>query len=250
MTAIVGILCQDGIVIGTDSSATFSCTPTIRTIEQKTKKIEIIDKKIIVAGTGEVGLGQRFCNIVEDEYKNHLFKKHHILVGKTLSKKGIEDFASTHLGVGGYGAIVAYHEGNNFHLCELSPINFQPEFKKPDNDLWFVSIGGGQPITDPFLGFMRRVFWDDGLPSVVDAVFISAWTLNHAIELNTGGINGPLQIATIKKNTRTGPFSATLLTEDELREHMNSVDAAEKYLRQYKEILKGETPTEEIPDLL
>ena len=59
MTILVGILCKDGVVVGTDSSATFAAGQ-FRTIEQETKKIDIISGQIIVAGTGQIGLGQRF----------------------------------------------------------------------------------------------------------------------------------------------------------------------------------------------
>ena len=51
MTAIVGVLCRDGVVIGTDSSATFTYGPQ-RTIEQPTEKLSIVDQSVIVAGTG------------------------------------------------------------------------------------------------------------------------------------------------------------------------------------------------------
>jgi 20S proteasome alpha/beta subunit len=68
MTAIVGILCRDGIVIGTDSSSTLTTAGGpygLRTIESSSKKISIIDERIIVARTGEVGLNQRFCGVVK-----------------------------------------------------------------------------------------------------------------------------------------------------------------------------------------
>ena len=41
MTSVVGILCKDGVVVGTDSSATFD-NGQIRTIEQPFEKIEIM----------------------------------------------------------------------------------------------------------------------------------------------------------------------------------------------------------------
>jgi 20S proteasome alpha/beta subunit len=79
MTAIVGIRCKDGVVIGADSSATFTDGGQVRTIEQPTeKKIEIIGDKVIVAGTGSVGHGQRFCAVVR--------KLHQVVqVGRSLS---------------------------------------------------------------------------------------------------------------------------------------------------------------------
>ena len=64
MTAIVGILCQQAVVIGTDSSATFS-SGSQQTIEQPIEKLLIVPDNIIVVGTGQIGLGQRFSAIVE-----------------------------------------------------------------------------------------------------------------------------------------------------------------------------------------
>lgn len=101
--------------------------------------------------------------------------------------------------------------------------------------MWFVSMGSGQAITDPFLGLMRRVFWKDSPPRLVDGIFAVTWTLNHVIELNPGGINGPQQIAVLdsKKNT------ATLLTDSQIQEHINNVEGAETYLSEYSKIIAG-----------
>ncbi len=247
MTSVVGILCTDGIVIGTDSSATFAASTT-PTIEQKTNKIEIIDEKIIVAGTGQVGIGQRFCDIVKIASKEHVFDKTPIGVGKELSSRGIKDFQYTFIQPGQYGALVAYVSKGSFHLCEFAVTNFQPELKTKESKLWFVSMGCGQFITDPFLGFMRRVFFKDRLPTVADAIFITTWTLQHVIELNVGGINGPIQMAAIKDKSKD-QFVASIITEADLSEHCGNVRAAETYLAGYKDILSGSESKEKIPEL-
>lgn len=245
MTAVVGILCKDGVVVGSDSSATF--TNVVQpTIEQKTKKIDIVENRVIVAGSGQVGLGQRFVGIVKDAHGNKLFSKHTQLeVGRALSEATIKNFISTNCPAGQYGALLAYASGNHCFLCEFDVKDFQPEWK--NERMWFVSIGSGQQITDPFLGLMRRVFWEDALPSVADATFVAVWTLQHAIELNTGGINGPIQLSVLRKSGCQGNFEAHLLTDDELQEHMNNVDNVENYLSKYKGILLGDTGTE-IPE--
>ena len=64
MTVLVGILCEDGVVIGSDSAMASSPIPgqiTMGREEGQVLKIEIIDGQIITAMTGNVGLGQR-CN--------------------------------------------------------------------------------------------------------------------------------------------------------------------------------------------
>ena len=68
MTLVVGILCEDCAVIGTDSAVTFGPGGNHPTIAQPLReKISIFRDSVIVAGTGEVGLGQRFNHIVEME---------------------------------------------------------------------------------------------------------------------------------------------------------------------------------------
>ncbi len=235
MTAIVGILCRDGVVIGADSATTFTAGQN-HTIEQKSKKIQIIENRIIVAGTGSVGLGQRFCGHVQNQYTQHLFQKNHLTVGVTLSRETINDFIETKVKTSQYGALLACPIKNRFYLCEFSVLDFQPEWK--DESLWFVSMGCGQTITDPFLGLMRRVFWGDSMPNVADAIFVTNWTLQQAIQLNPGGINGPPQIAVLK--LEGGQCTASLLTDAELQEHNNNVYEAERYLSRYKDLLLGD----------
>ena len=151
MTSIVGVRCRDGVVIGADSSSTFSATSQIPTIEQPTAgKINIYGGRVIVAGTGEVGLAQRFGAVVEKMVSDLGSKlPTGIECGKGLAKAGIQDFQST--GVkGGYGALVAFPCKDAPHLCEFPATNFQPELKT--DDIWYVSLGSAQLITDPFLG--------------------------------------------------------------------------------------------------
>jgi hypothetical protein len=63
VTVIVGILCEDGVVIGSDSAATYGPTPQVHTIEHQALKIEIIEGDVITAATGPVGLAQRLNDI-------------------------------------------------------------------------------------------------------------------------------------------------------------------------------------------
>jgi hypothetical protein len=73
MTAVVGVLCEGGVVVGTDSSATFAHDigpeQQAPTIEQCMDKLRVVGDSVIVVGTGAVGLGQRFCAIVEKAWK-------------------------------------------------------------------------------------------------------------------------------------------------------------------------------------
>jgi len=244
MTAIIGILCQDGVVIGSDSSATFTHSAQFRTIEQIVKKIEVIQGQVILASTGPFGLAQRYHEIIKEYWGNGKGKgKGHIEIGKELCAAAYADFAFTGVRPGQYGALVALPcSKTGAQLCEFSVVDFQPEFKT--KSMWFASMGSGQPITDPFLGLMRRVFWPDSMPLLNEGIFAVTWTLNHVIELNPGGINGPPQIAILdsKKN------QAKILSDAELAEHTNNAKTAERYLGKYKEILQGKNVAD-IPEI-
>lgn len=96
---------------------------------------------------------------------------------------------------------------------------------------------------------MRRVFWKNSLPGVADATFAATWTLQHAIDLNPGGINGPVQLAVIRKDAQKGKYVARLLEDPELQEHINNVVAAEAHLSNYKDILLGADKDVKVPEL-
>ena len=159
MTILVGLLCEDGVVIGSDSSATFVRSDRQPTIEQPTKKVQIVEGRAILAASGAIGLGQRFHAVVEQYWKDGKNKrKDRIQIGKELCTAGLNDFRSTFLDRANLGAILAFSSGDDFHLCEFEAGSFQPEFK--NEDLWYVSMGSGQQLCDPFLGLMRKVFWE------------------------------------------------------------------------------------------
>ena len=95
-----------------------------------------------------------------------------------------------------------------------------------------MSKGSGQPITDPFLALMRSVFWKDRPPSVQDGTFAVTWALEHAIEANPGGINGPIRVAVLERGTTSGAsLSARFLDDWELEEHKENIAAAKDQLR-------------------
>ena len=76
MTVVVGIRCTDGVVIGTDSAMTFGLSAQQLTIEQPYhSKIDVVENHIIVAGTGHIGLGQRFAYEVKKLWKRKFFSK-------------------------------------------------------------------------------------------------------------------------------------------------------------------------------
>jgi hypothetical protein len=242
VTSIVGVLCQDGAVIGTDSAATLGPSLHFRTIEQPTEKISVIGA-FIIAGTGAVGLDQRFCEIIHKAWRDSLLGRHDltpVAIGKHLSLSGLEDFSQTRLPPGQYGALVAFPFKDRPNLCELSISDFQPELR--DDRLWYGSMGSAQLITDPFLALMRKAFWEAGPPLVADAVFAVFWALEHAIAVNPGGVNGPPQIAVLQKVANG--WQPRILDKQEFDEHRQNVEGAYEALREYR---RGQRPSDNPP---
>ena len=248
MTSLVAIRCQDGVVIGADSSATFSDAGQRRTIEQPTeRKIEIIGGQLIVAGTDSVGHGQRFCAVVQRLFDEKAFMgKSGIEIGKMLSSAGIKDFMETHLKTIPYSAFVAYPAENQTFVCELPgrDFGFQPEIKDP-SDIWFASAGSGQSITDPFLALFRDIFWRDGPPSLQGGVFTALWALRHACDVNPGGIKEPVRIAVLAREK--GKLRAQKLDDDQLAEHRNMVADATRHMAKFRDVLEGKAEASNVP---
>ena len=142
---------------------TFAVGQKSHTIKQPfLQKINVIDPKVIVTCTGQIGLGQRFADIVETYWgKERLYQKRPIDVGRILAQAVRKDFIDTGVSTGNLGGLIAFkcNEGPPV-LIEFEPDNFQPEMKTKDN--WYVSMGSGQHVADPLLGFIRKVFW--GMP--------------------------------------------------------------------------------------
>jgi 20S proteasome alpha/beta subunit len=246
MTAIVGVLCRDGVVIGTDSSVTTGSGVGPPIMEQSIEKLKICSEAVIIAGTGQVGLGQRFGHIVEKAYAEKVFlgTQHFTAVGTDLCRRALTDFGSTGVRPAQYGALVGFALGEKPHLCEFPVSDFQPEFKT--ETFWYCSMGSGQPITDPFLALMREVFWGTGLPTVQDATFAVTWTLDHAVKTNPGGINGPVRIAVLEKHS--GKFRARILDDSDLEEHFQNIGQAKERLRTFASSQSADAPgTPDIP---
>ena len=56
---------------------------------------------------------------------------------------------------------------------------------------------------------MRDIYWRDSLPNLHDGLFAVTWTLQHAIDINVGGVNGPIHMAVLE--TIKGKLEAGLL---------------------------------------
>ena len=245
MTLVVGILCTDGVVIGTDSASTLADGQRFTIEQPHREKVRVIEDKLIVAGTGSVGLGQRFehevgkCLNTEDFWEMDATE-----VGRILSRVALDNFRSTHLNAIGYGALMAFPSGKEPALVEFALGDFQPEVKTKSS--WYVSMGAGQSVADPLLGLMRRVFWGDSPPNRQEGVFAAAMVLTLGCEMAPMGVSKPIQMAMLTVDENGNPHAQRISSEEQ-QEHLENVNSAVEYFRGYIKVLFGED--EEPPEL-
>ena len=235
MTVLVGVLCSDGLVVGADSIATSSAGmhPLIQV--RSDDKIKIIGGRVIIAGTGAVGLGQRFHAVVQKAWDEEIFSRKSCNdCCRHLATAAVTDFRGTgtpqHSQNGyGFAAMLGVPIGNSPELVEFGLPDFQPERKT--GNMHFVSMGSGQVLADPFLAFVSRVLWQGKQPDVKTATFGVYWALDHAIKFAPGGIGAPIRIAVLRRVSNE--WSARLLEEAELEEQAQHISEIESRISGY-----------------
>ena len=156
-------------------------------------------------------------------------------IGRLLSQSALNDFAATGAQTGLYGALVAVSCADKAELIEFSPTTFQPELKT--DDYWYVSMGSGQSVADPLLGFVRATFWQDDPPRRQDGVFAATMVLKLACDMAPFGVAAPIQMAELSRDKK-GKLKARELAKEELSEHEENVGAAIEHFSKYRDILQ------------
>ena len=236
MTVLVGVRCSNGVVVGADSAAT-SSAGNISLVRILADKIAIVHDCVIVAGTGSVGLGQRFNDIIQGNWNAAAFANSPMGWAKQMCLVSQQDFQSTRMAMPGmpqiggnnFGAMIAAPGLSDCDLIEFEPNSMQPERKL--GQLHFVTMGSGQMLAEPFLAFVSRVLWKNKIPTVEAASFGVYWALAHTIKYAPGGVGEPIAISTLTKTD--GVWKARLLTEDELQEQAQHIDNIETKLGEY-----------------
>ena len=256
MTLIIGIKCSDGLILGADSAATMSTATGLETVVQPMPKLEVVNDKIIVGVSGPVGLGQlytdRVANVCDD-----ICNKDVPEVCRTLRNEFIKDariafqmaqLATSVLGPQARASVISSMlvalatKNNELQLVEVDS-QCNPETVKPE--IAFSSIGIGKSIADPFLAFVKHLFWEDRLPSMSDGNFAVVWTLKHACRIAPSGIREPIQMAVLVIEG-TQP-KARKLSRAEILEHEENIDEVEDYFRKYQEEQRPSTKEPEPP---
>lgn len=232
MTLIVGILCDDGVVVAADGAATYGVMGQ-NTIRQPVKKLEILSNSVIVGVSGPVGTSQRYQGEIRRMWETKVFRNDQADQAMQRISNALAPITKAELAMAQAAAPVL---GNlavtsaMAHMVVAIPIqkescliqyNQQVSPELASRSLPFVAIGGGQLTADPFLAFIRRLFWPTKLPTLAEGIFAALWTLRHAIQTSPGGVADPIQVAVLEG------MKARELDGAELAEHERAIADAE-----------------------
>jgi ATP-dependent protease HslVU (ClpYQ) peptidase subunit len=255
VTLIVGIKCGDGIALGADGSATLGNIAET-TVQQPVKKLSSINGELIVGVAGPVTFSQIYQAELKKLCKDGLLKKPEKALASiqdTVWARIEKEWKAASSTVATLGQNVAMRSVMSNAVVAM-PILDEPSLfqfnhhcspEEATATLPFISIGSGQKYADPFLAFLKRIFWPNGPPLLADGILAVLWTLEQAIRTNTSGLAHPIQILTLSKSGKQ--WTIVELGDAELEEHRQNIADAEQALANYKQEQTATASAAEVP---
>jgi hypothetical protein len=212
------------------------------------KKLPLIGSQVIVGVSGSVGIGQRIAGEVGTIQRNGILegdklkplakcKPHEVMAA---IRHRVWTIVGPELEIGrAVSQVVGTPAPIHAALCQslvallvdeepcLISLDHQGMPEQATDDLPFVAIGSGQLIADPFLAFLRRIYWPDRLPNVEQGIFTTVWALFHAISTHPGGVGMPIQVVTLRKEADK-VWRSKEIPEQTWQEHLQMIEAIEK----------------------
>jgi 20S proteasome alpha/beta subunit len=254
VTLIVGVRCSNGVVMGADSAATFAAFGGQRTIrDEHIRKIQVLEGRLILGSAGSVAMSQRITPVLVEILKQRVTVNSKTippmsalapggaadLIRRVLYEKvfqiEVEAAAGAHRA--GWGSTSEEAISSTMVALPLQPgpalftFNAVGLPEEVSESLFCCNMGSGQPIADPFMGFIRRVLWHDAMPTVEQATLGVIWCLDHTIQLHPGGVGGNVQVAVLEKDGNT--WKAHELSNADCAEHRQNLAVAEGLLKDW-----------------
>jgi 20S proteasome alpha/beta subunit len=244
MTVVVAFFCTDGAVVAADSMIT-SSMGQFPVAHHNGRKVSILAGQQVFAYAGDQGQGARFCFMVDGSHASIAGTQHPIQYPLLLTQSMVAQFQAT--GIGGalnVNTVLAFQHNGNHQCCVFEGNVIQPRLL--DEHHFYVAIGSGKLAADPFLRFVVDVFCQSGQPSVREAVFLAAWTVEHVIHTNPGGVAGPIRVGVLERNGDSG-FVARELPDAEIEEHRQAMESAAQALRSWRDAIQSGSAANDVP---
>lgn len=235
MTLIIGVKCEDGVVIGADSIRTFRSS---RVEQEVSNKIQVYDKDVVIGSAGTVGLSQlikddlsrQWTDIKQQERlgtaRNMITDAMLPQIFRDAKRSKVLDYKFQ-----GSAHIIAFPLKDKHVLLQYSQAADSVEITL---DSPFTTVGAGSLQADPFLAFVRRTFWNNLTPrNISEGIFGVLWTLDHVSMVNAGlGVGGRSRVAVLQKEG--SEWVAEFISDSDLDEHKEAIFQAEDKLLSFR----------------
>lgn len=242
MTVLVGIQCKDGVVIASDSAATFGANGHATIGQQSVQKVSLIQDRIVFAGTGAVGIAQLIIQSLDAGWTAGVFKNIKsgpdmmrligVRIGETVApflqtgklQHGLTGEASASL----CKSLIALPVVKKFKLFQF---DFGGAPEQATEQLPFIALGSGQAIADPFLALLKGMMWSESVPTLAEGRLAAIWTIDHVRRTNPGGVGGEIQLATLTDATESIKMADSGDVDEHLQVVQNGLKALVKEIR-------------------
>lgn len=258
MTIIVGILCSDGVVMASDSAVTFGDAGGATVEQLGMQKVHLLGGQLLYSSTGAVGISQLIADKIETNWKSRAYSGVKTAPAM-MSRLGqeINALVLPYLQTAQMQRNVTGDASQSLCKSMLAvPVNHKPFLFSFDfngapemstTGTPWVAFGSGQRIADPFLAFLRRILFPESEPTVAVGRLAAIWAISHVRRINTGGVGGKIQVATMVSDG-SGQPSVSVMDETDIQEHEQRVGSAEQVL--HHEIASREDGEESEPPSL
>lgn len=238
MTIIVGVLCEDGAVIGSDGLMSSG-----NMFGAENLKVNMIADKIIVACSGHDDLMTKFINFLRtslsDLYQNesdhpnsdhfvysllgkfqqYVFDLHKVFPqGESAAKSLIKRFEDNH----DFQALLAFQFQNKHYLYTINGLT--PAMVRNDTiGCWYTIIGSGYYSGHAALPLISKLLNIKRLPTVNQAVILVYWTIAHVIDISSNGIGGNITVAKICFQEKLDKYVIAVDDACGAQEHINNM---------------------------
>lgn len=238
--------------MGADGAATLGTIFGQGTVMQPVRKLQRLADRLMIGVSGPVGVGQRISGTIAQLWNSGQLSNIESFQVMQKIRQALGPVLLLEITYASEATKLIGQAAQQFALTQTllaAPIDGQLRLycfgctgdpEEITTNIPFVAIGSGQNLADPFLAFLRTIFWKDSAPNIAEGIFATFWSLRHAIRRNTGGVADPIQIMTLRA-VGEDSFAVKELESAELEETEQAVKAAEDHLSQFKQA-KGEPP--------